>query len=384
MLDDNKQKKWFIKDNDHITGPFTENEIQEKLESGRISPAAMACLPDQNCWIFIINYPEFASWAEKISATDTNITKTLSNFVSSSTLSFNTTTNTFSFKAQTVRIDKTDTPFSNISTSTDDEQPSPVTSSQKEIELPYHVVEEKPSRLSSNAKQSATHKHTILKWSIFTMLLLGGSLYMWFLENQKKTIVNNTKDTNHFTHTGQLYFSSGYYLKAITHWKQARQSSHFKKQHDTLLKITQLQFQNRIDKGKQLLQLNTNDTFNTETKNIIQALIYLKNKDDDSAIKHFTKLANQAQSEEIRNAAKINGILLAAKKGNCKKIQNEQLYHSTDNALTHIIFTLCFLSTNPSLSTHQNHISKTKKNFIYNDSKSTSLLSRICISFNLH
>lgn len=361
MLDDNKQKKWLIKDDDHITGPFTENEIQERLESGRISPAAMACMPDQNCWIFIINYSEFTSWAEKISATDTNLTKTLSSLGSSSTLSFDSTTSTFSFNARTVRMDRTDTPFSTISTFTDDKQFTPISSSQKETELPYQVVEEESSLLSSNAKQSTTYKYTILKWSIFTILLLSGGLYMWFLQNQKKTSINNTKDTNHFTRTGQLYFSAGYYLKAITHWKQAKQSSHFKKQHDILLKITQLQFQNRIDKGKQLLQSNTNKSFNAETKNIIQALIYVKNKDDDSAIKYFTKLANQAQSEEIKNAAKINGILLAAKKGNCKKIQNEQFYNSTDNALASIIFTFCFLSTNPSLSNNPNHISKIKE-----------------------
>ncbi len=357
MLDQNKQKKWLIKDDDHITGPFTENEIQERLESGRISPAAMACLPDQSCWIFIINYSEFISWAEKINVIDTNLTKTLSTFGTSGTITFDTTTSTFAFSAQTILGGKAAAPSSSHPSTSSAESSSTVSSSHKEIELPYQVIEDKSTSSISATTKPATYKNTILKWSLFIMLLTGGSIYIWFLQNQKSIPINETKNETNFAEIGQMYFASGYYLRAIKHWQTTQQKGQLKKEDNILLKIAQLQFQNKVDKGQQLLQLSSNP----EIKTIIQALIYLKNQDEDSAIKYFTQLANHAQSKEILNAAKMNWILLDAKKGHCAQIKNKKLYHAMDNALADLVFALCTLSTNPTMSANENHIRQIKE-----------------------
>ncbi len=90
------QKQWLVKDDDTITGPFTESEITNQLEKGKINPAAMACLPNQGCWIYLINYPEWTQWAEKISDS-TDFTKSLTHLNTStvSTIVFDTTTGKF-------------------------------------------------------------------------------------------------------------------------------------------------------------------------------------------------------------------------------------------------------------------------------------------------
>ena len=47
MLDQSEEKKWLIKNNNKIIGPFSESEIKKELEKGDISHFATACVPGQ-------------------------------------------------------------------------------------------------------------------------------------------------------------------------------------------------------------------------------------------------------------------------------------------------------------------------------------------------
>ncbi len=53
-------KKWMIKNNGFILGPFTEEEVFAEWKKGYLSPFATASLPGQACWLFITNYKEFS------------------------------------------------------------------------------------------------------------------------------------------------------------------------------------------------------------------------------------------------------------------------------------------------------------------------------------
>ena len=53
-------KKWLIKNNGHILGPLTTEEVIQEWNKGFFSPFATALLPGQACWLFITNYEEFS------------------------------------------------------------------------------------------------------------------------------------------------------------------------------------------------------------------------------------------------------------------------------------------------------------------------------------
>ena len=54
-----KDKKWLLKNGDHIIGPFTEKEIKKELKKKYLSPFVCACVPGQEFWGFLAGYEEF-------------------------------------------------------------------------------------------------------------------------------------------------------------------------------------------------------------------------------------------------------------------------------------------------------------------------------------
>lgn len=64
-------KKWLIKNNGHILGPLTTEEVIQEWNKGFFSPFATALLPGQACWLFITNYKEFSK-LKRSSETETD------------------------------------------------------------------------------------------------------------------------------------------------------------------------------------------------------------------------------------------------------------------------------------------------------------------------
>ena len=54
-----KDKKWLLKNGDHIIGPFTEKEIKKELKKKYLSPFVSASVPGQEFWGFLAGYEEF-------------------------------------------------------------------------------------------------------------------------------------------------------------------------------------------------------------------------------------------------------------------------------------------------------------------------------------
>ncbi len=182
-------KQWLVKDNDNIIGPFTKGQIQEKLTQGKLSPAVMACLPDQACWVFLINYPEFISWADKISS-NTDITKSLSNFNTTNRVMFDTVTGTFSLQTHPYDSDATPPPPSPLNSG---EVTSPSQRSKKEVshkEVPFSASAVTKSQSTSNTSitnkkpyQSEQKKHKIntienILCAVFFIVALSGVIYL--------------------------------------------------------------------------------------------------------------------------------------------------------------------------------------------------------------
>ena len=325
--------KWLVKDDDYIIGPFTAKDIQTRMLSGQISPTEMALPSHQQCWIFLINYPEFNSWADKIRRTDT--TKLLYQ-MEGTTITFDTNTHTFSFTSPANKATPNE--------SAEGGPPKPLATT-KETALPYQVVEErKPLSHTTEPEKVPKALENIMQLikkmpGLFLLILAAGAIvfFTWWNETQKKAEAK--KGTPPIQ--SELYFESGYYLKALSHWKKEQQSSRLKTKQKTWMQVVALQFQNKLKAGEALLKNNLR--LDKDTKNMLKALIHVKNGDIKPALQHFRELTHHASSKEIQTAAHINRMQLAALTGHCDNIQSKKL-NLPDHTLATILYAFCFLS----------------------------------------
>lgn len=65
MSKDTKEKRWLIKKNHEILGPFSDEEVEEDLNTGHFSVLDSACLPDKQVWLCLGNYEKFSEFMSK-------------------------------------------------------------------------------------------------------------------------------------------------------------------------------------------------------------------------------------------------------------------------------------------------------------------------------
>ena len=287
-----EEKKWLIKNNNYILGPFTESEVKVELTKDYISPFAMACLPGQEFWGFIAVYPEFVHYADSTKLTQ--FTKSL-------------------------RTDITQTHRLGIQTE------------------PFHLqggAKDSGSTLSPEA-QAFLHQemdiqtdeiNTIQKYKkkinlfIIACSIVICSILVFIMLNKPSTLDENNAASLHLL--GRAYFDSGNYLKAKKVWEEERNKGGNLSEANTLLfQILKFQLNNDFSQAETIMSTDESAGVNMESKQMIQALIELKTDNALSAERLLNELIETSQSKKLKKAAFANLALLsarnAAKNENC-------------------------------------------------------------------
>ena len=297
------QKIWLIKDQNLVTGPFSQEEVAEQLAKGQLSPFAMARRPQQVFWGFLAGYPEFAKLIDSTKLTQ--LTTTL----------YNKTTQA------------TEPIYPPPSSSK-----APSDTSAEAQSVPYQVITEKKPQYPKKLKPVWGFAFVIGVLLMFSAL--GAGYYFW---SQKQKIPAEpllTKDE------GQAWFLAGHYRKALKKWQNAPPSRYPQK---TNLKLLQFQLKNDISMVAPLLQ---------ETKGgkhtLIQALSQLKTGDFRTARQSLTKLIQESASQDIKQYAFANMALISAKEKQCDFFKDDQKEDLGQQALIHFLFAFCLLSSSSS------------------------------------
>ena len=77
MSKDIKDKRWLIKKNSEILGPFSDEEVEEDLNTGSFSVLDSACLPDEQVWLCLGNYEKFSEFMSKPKYSYATVAQTL-------------------------------------------------------------------------------------------------------------------------------------------------------------------------------------------------------------------------------------------------------------------------------------------------------------------
>lgn len=240
------EKKWLIKNNNQITGPFDQFQLEEEFKKGHISLFATACVPGQEFWSFIIAFPEFSHFADKTQLTQ--LTKT-----------FGTS------NLKTVSL------YSALGTQTQKVQ-NPMTSPIKEEaansdfavqELPYNVVEDNTK--SPLIEKIKKQKQLVFIWgSVFAIMV--GLFFVVFYKRQNST---QQLTTSLSFDTGRAYFSTGLYSKASQSWEEARQTHKLDKETEALAQLIRFQLDDDISQSGAVDHLNQPPNVLLELKKMI-------------------------------------------------------------------------------------------------------------------
>ena len=328
MSNQNKEKKWLLKNNNQITGPFSELEIKNKIVKGHISLFTSICEPGQEFWSFIASYPEFSSPTDRYQITQ--FTKTLgSDFIKALSL---------------YEATKTDKRFITG-------PPSP----NSDEELPYKIINEIPELKGFTAKKK---KKSQIFWitgsfTIFAIICVSLIFFKKHTTPHKEGKLTNFQD-------GHAYFLAGDYSKAMQIFKKKEKKNQLTSIDKSALQILKLQLEDDTSQGEKIINTNTSIYYTSpEEKKIIEALIQLKNGNLKSAEQSFNNLlTTKNQSEKIQAAALANLALLSVRNGKCdffkENKKNIQLQHTN---LIQFAFSMCLLK-DKNLSTHQQLIVK--------------------------
>ena len=93
MSGDTKEKRWLVKKNFEIIGPFSDAEVEEGLSTGQFSILDSACLPDRQVWLCLGNYEKFSEFMDKTKRVSGTTAQTLLSRITD-TIFLNTNTNT--------------------------------------------------------------------------------------------------------------------------------------------------------------------------------------------------------------------------------------------------------------------------------------------------
>ena len=316
MLNNYEEKKWLIKNNNQIIGPFTEREVKEELAKGYISPFATACVPGQTFWVFISAYPEFPG------RTDT--TK-LTEFATALRTSF---TKTYTFGSRTIPSDQQ----SKITDSVSD-------SSSEVQEVPYKEVERSPEFALMEKRKKKVHTVLIVCSAVVFIVC---ALFMFL---NRESNLSESGDQLISSHSGRVYFDTGNYSRAIKVWDEERNRKNLNRDDEILLQTLQFQLNNNISRGEALMRLYEDRGVNTELKKMIRALIQLKTDNLQSAKPLLIELMNNSQSQEIKKVAFANLALLSAKTQDCRFFKEYAVNHFENKNLIHFALSLCLLQS---------------------------------------
>ena len=327
-MSQNTEKKWLIKNNDIISGPYTKDEITKEWESGNISPFATICLPKQPYWLFITNYPEFSHLQQKTTESTTTsnqlVSQTITATVKKSNVSISNRTQ-IELKKQppdnTPKPSQKTYPLRN---------PPPVSQQQ----APLEAQDETKKKINLNFIYYGVAGLSIALMAIFFFLLFTNT-------PSPQANSNGTQAP-----MGISYFKSGYYTKAIEYFQNHSTNS----EEQILLKILKLQLHNDIDSGKQLIESPTTK-ISTQEEQMISALIQLKSNDIDSAKDVFIELSQSDSPKEIQTPALNNLILLSAKNGDCIQA-GQYIKQGQSNNLNSFALALCIIKS-PTANTSQ-------------------------------
>ena len=93
-MSEDKNKRWLIKKNSEIIGPFSNAEVEEGLNTGHFSVLDSACLPNEQVWLCLGNYEGFSEFMDKVKGSSSSTTaQTLLSKITD-TIFINTHTNT--------------------------------------------------------------------------------------------------------------------------------------------------------------------------------------------------------------------------------------------------------------------------------------------------
>ena len=309
MSDKNEEKKWLVKNNNQIIGPFTESELKTELDKGYLSPFATACVPGQMFWGFIAAYPEFASHTD---------TTRLTLF----TKSLRTDSQTYTGGTQT-------NPHEN-----QDDQATDVLFSDAQ-DLPYKQIEEASEVASMEDKKSKINLFFLLS----SIVVLVGCVFLFFYN--KKSDKHKSQDQLTASYFGQIYFATGNYLQALKMWE--KEENALSQDNELLFKTLRFQLNNNIFQGEEIIKRYENR--NPDLKKMIRALIQLKTGDSQSAGQLFIELIDSAQSQDVKKAAFANWALLSAKTGNCEFFKKYMEDEFGNKNLISFSFSLCLLQS---------------------------------------
>ena len=326
MSNQNEEKKWLIKNNDQITGPFSESEVKEQVEKGHISPFASVCEPGQEFWGFIASYSQFSSPVDRYQITQ--FTKTLgSDFAKAMSL-----------------YEATKTHEINAEHFISNEKP-PTTPEDEEV-VPYKIVTEAPE-----LKEPPPSKKKLNPlWIISPSILIVITAISFLIFNQQIKPKNESESRAY--QNGHIYFSVGDYSKAIEIFKEQEKKNKLKSEDKLLLQILKFQLNDDISQTEKIINVNTE--MDPEEKKIIAALVQLKNGNSKSAEESFNNLIIQNNhSREIKNISLANLALLSARQGKCDFFNHYRNNLSKHTNLIQFAFSICLLQSNNLLPTQQ-------------------------------
>ena len=311
MSSQSEYKKWLIKNNDQIIGPFTESEVKEQISKGDISPVATACVPGQEFWIFIAAYPEFASY--------TDITK-LTQYTSSLKTGF-TKTGTFTEKSTIPGMDKKE------------EIPS------TDQGVSYQIIEENPE-LHIPVKKTHKYKSLVFLTAMSVVVIfIFGLLFLLFDTDKQKENGNHV-----LSRLGYSHFSVGSYSEAFRIWKEESEKNQLSKDDKNLFQALQFQLNNELSRAAALILLGkARQIPSNEVTNIVQALIQVKTDGWASARRLFNQLVSDGQSTAIKQSAFANFSLTSAKMGKCDFFEDYKEDIFQNKHLVYFAFSLCLL-----------------------------------------
>ncbi|MDE0119939.1 MAG: hypothetical protein OXM55_08045 [Bdellovibrionales bacterium] len=312
MSNQSEDKKWLIRNNDQIIGPFTENEVKEQLSKGYISPVATACVPGQEFWIFIAAYPEFANY--------TDITK-LTQYTSSLKTGF-TKTGTFTGKSTAPGVEK-----KGEHTST-------------EQGMPYQIIEENPElRIPVKPKRKS---YFFLTAMLVLSIFIVGLFFLFPYPNKHKG-----EDKHTLSRLGYNHFSVGSYSEALRIWKGESEKNSLSKDDENLFQALQFQLNNELSKAAALVSLGQRQQIpSDEVTKIVQALVQIKTDAWSSARQLLNQLVSDGQSTVIKQSAFANLALTSAKIGKCDFFENYKEDILKNKRLIYFAFSLCLLQLN--------------------------------------
>ncbi len=335
-LPSSENRRFLIRHCDFIIGPMSESEIRTELKEGRFSHFTMACLPYQECWLFLANYPEF-------SEIDTEKIKDLPNKEAPSSKITTTPQTVSAYQTVTLSKDSIDSLLGEttrkvLRNKTITEE---LISSGEVQELPYTHIEGKSIPSGSPKIEEKTQKWTSLAGILIGILVAAGILLKFFSD---QTPILERK---FLTQVGLNYFRSGMYEHAIQKFKEVQKKSQLNKESLFLFRISQLQLHGDIYEGQKILESDSAKDLSPDITKMIENLIKIKTGDLGEVADSFSEIAKMSKTTDVKLAALANLVLLSARNGECRKLdryrQESLSIDKTNNHLLNFMFSNCIL-----------------------------------------